>query len=38
LVDLQKVDPGVAEEIKNNGRILSECLADWFTTRSIPSH
>jgi predicted nucleotidyltransferase len=28
LVDLQKVDPGVAEEIKNNGRILSECLAD----------
>jgi predicted nucleotidyltransferase len=28
LVDLQKIDPGVAEEIKNNGRILSECLAD----------
>ena len=28
LVDLQKIDPGVADEIKNNGRILSECLAD----------
>ena len=28
LVDLQKVAPEVAEEIKKNGCLLSECLAD----------
>ena len=28
LVDLQKVDPEVAEEIKKNGCLLSECLIE----------
>ena len=28
LVDLQKVDSEVAEEIKKNGCLLSQCLAD----------